>query len=145
MPSSVAHLTANAIWSIVHVLWKCLLELVPVTECCCVVQLVKAWYRKLQHRKKLTMKKMRFLKSRGRAVQKGAFCRHEKFAHRWVNLLTTVVNSPNELGILIIIGIPSFTHSFTLGLNPFLQILPTTAFPFSPSGFTIWLSQTVYC
>jgi len=72
MPSSVAYLTANAIWiwSIVHVLWKCLLVLVPVTECCCVVQLVKAWYRKLQHRKKLTMKKMRFLKSRGRAVQK---------------------------------------------------------------------------
>ena len=28
---------------------------------------------------------------------------------------------------------------------PFLQILPTAAFPFSPSGFTIWISQTVYC
>ena len=48
--------------------------------------------------------------------------------------------------ILIIIGSPSPTHSFTLGLIlPFLQILPTAAFPFSPSGFTIWISQTVYC
>ena len=51
--------------------------------------------------------------------------------------------------ILIIIGIPSPTHSFTLGLNPsflpFLQILPTAPFPFSHSGFTIWISQTVYC
>ena len=28
---------------------------------------------------------------------------------------------------------------------PFLQILPTAAFPFSPSGFTIWISHTVYC
>ena len=27
---------------------------------------------------------------------------------------------------------------------PFLQILPTAAFPFSHSGFTIWISQTVY-
>jgi len=26
-----------------------------------------------------------------------------------------------------------------------LQILPNAAFPFSPSGFTIWISQTVYC
>ena len=38
------------------------------------------------------------------------------------------------------------THSFTLGLIlPFLQILPTAAFPFSHSGFTIWIFQTVYC
>ena len=47
--------------------------------------------------------------------------------------------------ILIIIGILSPTHSLTLCLNPFLQILPTAAFPFSPSGFTIWISHTVYC
>ena len=26
-----------------------------------------------------------------------------------------------------------------------LQILPNAAFPFSPSGFTIWISQTVHC
>ena len=29
--------------------------------------------------------------------------------------------------------------------STFLQILPTAAFPFSPPGFTIWISQTVYC
>ena len=48
--------------------------------------------------------------------------------------------------ILIIIGIPSPTHSFTLGLNPsFSANPPYPAFPFSHSGFTIWISQTVYC
>ena len=47
---------------------------------------------------------------------------------------------------LIIIGIPSPTHSLTLGLNPsFSANPPYPAFPFSPSGFTIWISQTVYC
>ena len=46
---------------------------------------------------------------------------------------------------LITIGIPSPTHSVTLGLNPsFSEILPTPAFTFSHSGFTIWISQTVY-
>ena len=45
---------------------------------------------------------------------------------------------------LIIIGIPSPTHSLTLGLNPsFSANPPYPAFPFSPSGFTIWISQTV--
>ena len=48
--------------------------------------------------------------------------------------------------ILIIIGIPSPTHSLTLGLNPsFSANPPYPAFPFSPSGFTIWISHTVYC
>jgi len=28
---------------------------------------------------------------------------------------------------------------------PFLQILPTAALPFSSSGFTTWIPQTVYC
>ena len=47
---------------------------------------------------------------------------------------------------LIIIGIPSPTHSLTLGLNPsFSANPPYPAFPFSPSGFTIWISHTVYC
>jgi len=30
-------------------------------------------------------------------------------------------------------------------VHVFLQILPTAPFPFSHSGFTIWISQTVYC
>jgi len=44
--------------------------------------------------------------------------------------------------ILIIIGIPSPTYSFILGLITFLflQILPTVAFPFLSSGFTTWIS-----
>ena len=47
---------------------------------------------------------------------------------------------------IIIIGIPSPTHSLTLGLNPsFSANPPHPAFPFSPSGFTIWISHTVYC
>ena len=47
--------------------------------------------------------------------------------------------------ILIIIGIPSPTHSFIPDLNlPFLQILPTTAFLFSSSGLTTWIPQTVF-
>ena len=47
---------------------------------------------------------------------------------------------------LIIIGIPSPTHSLTLGLNPSFSVNPPyPAFPFSPSGFTIWISHTVYC
>ena len=34
----------------------------------------------------------------------------------------------------------------TLGLNPsFSANPPYPAFPFSPSGFTIWISHTVYC
>ena len=45
-----------------------------------------------------------------------------------------------------IIGCPSPTHSFTLGLNPSISANPPTApFPFSHLGFTIWISQTVYC
>ena len=47
---------------------------------------------------------------------------------------------------LIIIGILSPTHSLTLGLNPsFSANPPYPAFSFSPSGFTMWISQTVYC
>ena len=39
-----------------------------------------------------------------------------------------------------------FVLSLTLGLNPsFSANPPYPAFPFSPSGFTIWISQTVYC
>jgi len=38
-----------------------------------------------------------------------------------------------------------FTVIFTRFTLPFLQILPTAAVPFSHSGFTIWISQTVYC
>jgi len=38
----------------------------------------------------------------------------------------------------------SITHSFIPGLKPpFLQILPTTALPFSSSPFTAWIPQTV--
>ena len=49
--------------------------------------------------------------------------------------------------ILIIIGISSPTHSFTLGLNPSFSANPPyrSLFFFSFSGFTIWISQTVYC
>ena len=48
--------------------------------------------------------------------------------------------------ILIIMGISSPTHSFTLGLNPYFSANPPyRSLPFSFSGFTIWLSQTVYC
>ena len=37
-------------------------------------------------------------------------------------------------------------YSLTLGLNPsFSANPPYPAFPFSPSGFTIWISRTVYC
>ena len=47
--------------------------------------------------------------------------------------------------LLIIIGIPSPTHSFTLGLNPsFSANPPYPSLSFSHSGFTIWISQTVY-
>ena len=48
--------------------------------------------------------------------------------------------------ILIIIGIPSPTHSFTLGLNPsFSANPPYRSLSFFFSGFTIWISLTVYC
>ena len=48
---------------------------------------------------------------------------------------------------IIIIGIPSPTHSLNLGLNPSFSAtpLPTAAFPLSRSRFTIWIYQTVYC
>ena len=49
--------------------------------------------------------------------------------------------------ILIIIGIPSPTHSFTLGLNPSFSANPpyrSLSF-FSFRIFTIWIPQTVYC
>ena len=47
---------------------------------------------------------------------------------------------------ILLLGIPSPTHSFIPGLKPsFLQILPTAALPFSSSGFTTWIPQTVYC
>jgi len=49
---------------------------------------------------------------------------------------------------LLLFGIPSPTHSFIPGLFlnlPFLQILPTAAVPFSISGFTTWIPQTVDC
>ena len=49
---------------------------------------------------------------------------------------------------LLLSGIPSSTHSFIPGLKPnllFLQILPTAALPFSSSGFTTWIPQTVNC
>jgi len=48
--------------------------------------------------------------------------------------LTTQASLPN-----------SFMHLVPGRFLPTLQILPTAAFPFSPSGFTIWISQTVYC
>ena len=48
--------------------------------------------------------------------------------------------------VILIIGIPSPTHSFTLGLNPcFSANPPYCSLSFSHSGFTIWISQTVYC
>ena len=50
--------------------------------------------------------------------------------------------------ILIIIGIPSPTHSFTLGLNPPFSANPPypslSFFSFRFHRFTIWVSQTVY-
>ena len=45
----------------------------------------------------------------------------------------------------------SLTHTYNTAVYtaewalPFLQILPTAPFPFSHLGFTIWISQTVYC
>ena len=46
--------------------------------------------------------------------------------------------------ILIIVSIPSPTHSFILDFKPsFLQVLPTVAFLSAP-GLTTWIPQTVY-
>ena len=46
--------------------------------------------------------------------------------------------------ILIIIGIPSPTHSFTPGLKPSFSANPFhRSLSFSSSGFTIWIPQTV--
>jgi len=48
--------------------------------------------------------------------------------------------------ILIIIGIPSPTHFFIPGLKPFFSANPYhRSLSFSSSGFTTWISQTVYC
>ena len=52
---------------------------------------------------------------------------------------------PILIVILIIIGIPSPTHSLTLCLNPSFSANPSYRSLFSPSGFTIWISHTVYC
>ena len=61
---------------------------------------------------------------------------------------TDSTDSPDCLPILLSISVFSLYSSCTpllVFLTPFLQILPTAPFPFSPSGFTIWISQTVYC
>jgi len=50
----------------------------------------------------------------------------------------------DRLIVILIVHHP-LTLSLLAKILPFLQILPTAAFPFSPSGFTIWISQTVYC
>ena len=48
--------------------------------------------------------------------------------------------------ILIIIGIPSTTHSFIPGLKPFFSANPSyRSLSFSSSGLTTWIPQTVYC
>ena len=59
----------------------------------------------------------------------------------WVILL------PNkQTVILIIIGIPSPTHSFIPGLKPpFSANLSHCSFNFSSSTFTTWIPQIVYC
>ena len=73
-----------------------------------------------------------------------SWCDHSMLAYLlWLcHYLPTVI----LIVTLIIIGIPSPTHSLTLGLNPsFSANPPYPAFSFSPSGFTIWISHTVYC
>ena len=48
--------------------------------------------------------------------------------------------------ILIIIVIPSPTHSFIPGLKPSFSANPShRSLTFSSSGFTAWIPQTVYC
>ena len=48
--------------------------------------------------------------------------------------------------ILIIIGIPSTTHSFIPGLKPFFSANPShRSLSFSSSALTTWIPQTVYC
>jgi len=56
--------------------------------------------------------------------------------HLTVESYTIIVSLQSYLLLLV------FRHPLTL---PLLQILPTAAFPFSPSEFNIWISQTVYC
>ena len=63
----------------------------------------------------------------------------------------TIIISLRSYLLLLVFHHHSLFHSRLLSdpmswtKEAFLQILPTAAFPFSPSGFTIWISQTVYC